>query len=66
MDSTVTRFDLFDPDGVLLGPVAVRPALPQYARLAFGRGELLVLATSAEGYPVIRRYRVRREVAGGR
>lgn len=66
MDSTVTRFDLFDPDGVLLGPVAVRPALPPYGRLAFGRGELLTIGTSEEGYPVIRRYRVRREVAGGR
>ncbi len=66
LDSTVTRFDIFDPDGVLLGAVAVRPALPQYGRLAFGRGELLTIGTSEEGYPVIRRYRVRREVAGGR
>lgn len=66
MDSTVTRFDLFDPDGVLLGAVAVRPALLQYASVVFGKGELLVRATSAEGYPVIRRYQVRRDVAGER
>jgi hypothetical protein len=60
LDTTRTRFDVFDPQGVLLGAVSVTPALPMYGRMAFGRDELVVARENADGIPVVARYRVRR------
>ncbi len=60
LDTTRTRFDIYDEQGVLLGALAVSPALPMYGRLVFGRDELVVARENADGIPVVARYRVRK------
>lgn len=59
-DSTRSTFDIFNAEGNFLGTLMTSPALPQYGRLAFGRGELAVARENEDGLPVVVRYRVRR------
>lgn len=56
-DSTKTRFDVFDAEGVYLGPVEV-PALVKKRDAAFGRDVMYLRTESEEGYPRIVRYRI--------
>lgn len=58
LDSTTTRFDVYNPAGALLGEVVVSPSMPMYGRVAFGRDELVVARENANGMPVVARYRV--------
>ena len=60
MDSTRTRFDVFNPDGAFLGTVAVASKLPMYGRMAFGKDEIVVARENIDGVPVLARYRVRK------
>lgn len=58
LDTTRTRFDVYDPAGVLLGTVAVASALPRWGQMAFGRDELVAARETADGIPVVARYRL--------
>lgn len=61
MDTTTTRFDVYNPAGEYLGLVAVVANLPLYGRMAFGHGELVVTRENEDGIPVLARYRVVKE-----
>jgi hypothetical protein len=60
LDTTTTRFDVFNPAGALLGTVAVGSRLPMYGRMAYGSDEIVVARENIDGIPVLARYRVRR------
>ena len=60
MDSTRTRFDVFNPEGAFLGTVAVAGKLPLYGRMAFGKDEIVVARENIDGIPVLARYRVKK------
>lgn len=59
-DSTRSTFDIFSAEGNFLGTLETSPALPQYGRMAFGRGELVVARENDDGLPVVVRYAVRK------
>lgn len=58
MDTTTTRFDVYNPAGEYLGLVAATANLPMYGRMVFGHGELVVTRENIDGIPVLARYRV--------
>jgi hypothetical protein len=60
MDTTRTRFDVYDPEGAFLGMVAVASPLPMYTGMAFGKDEIVVTRENIDGIPVLARYRVRK------
>ena len=59
-DSGYTRFDVFDADGVFLGPVTVDALLPVYGASAWGPGTRYAALEDENGTPEIRRYRIDR------
>lgn len=60
MDTTTTRFDVYNPAGEFLGTVAAPSQLPMYGRMAFGHGEIVLTRENIDGIPVLARYRLRK------
>jgi len=59
-DSSHTLFDVFDAEGVFLGPVSVDALLPIYGASAWGPGMRYAALEDENGTPEIRRYRIDR------
>jgi hypothetical protein len=59
-DSLRTVFDVFDPQGVFLGPVLLRGKVSSWAPLAWGPNLMYVAMEDDGGTPEIRRYRIDR------
>ncbi len=58
-DSLQTRFDVFDPSGVLLGEVRAPGEISTW-RTAWGRGVMYSRIDTEEGLPRIVRFRIER------
>lgn len=57
-DTAQAVFDIFTPEGVYLGATSIRPAPPDFTRLAFSRDGVAIVRENAAGVPAVLRFRV--------